>query len=117
MHAPARRLALVALALLAPALAGAQDLPPAPPGAVEGPPLPDRVQSGEPLEPEVRIIRREQEVIEEYRQGGRLYMVRVVPRGAPPYYLVDSDGDGRLDTRWVEAAPGVLIPSWVLFSW
>lgn len=116
MDAPTRLLPLAAAALLVASLARAQELA-APPAAVEGPPLPERVQSGEPLEPEVRIIRREQEVIEEYRQGGRLYMVRVVPRGAPPYYLVDSDGDGRLDTRWVEAAPGVLIPSWVLFSW
>lgn len=116
MDVPSRLLPLAAAALLVASLARAQELA-APPAVVEGPPLPERVQSGEPLEPEVRIIRREQEVIEEYRQGGRLYMVRVVPRGAPPYYLVDSDGDGRLDTRWVEAAPGVLIPSWVLFSW
>ncbi|MCU0937282.1 MAG: DUF2782 domain-containing protein [Gammaproteobacteria bacterium] len=116
MNARARVLPLAVAALLVSGLARAQD-PAAPPTAVEGPPLPEQVQSGEPLEPEVRIIRRDQEVIEEYRQGGRLYMVRVVPRGAPPYYLVDSDGDGRLDTRWVEAAPGVLIPSWVLFSW
>ncbi len=116
MRSLARILPLATAALLGSSLAGAQD-PAAPPTSVEGPPLPERVESGEPLEPEVRIIRREYEIIEEYRQGGRLYMVRVVPRGAPPYYLVDSDGDGRLDTHLHEAAPGVLIPAWVLFSW
>ncbi|MCU0935999.1 MAG: DUF2782 domain-containing protein [Gammaproteobacteria bacterium] len=116
MNARARVLPLAVAALLVSGLVRAQD-PAAPPTVVEGPPLPEQVQSGEALEPEVRIIRRDQQVIEEYRQGGRLYMVRVIPRGAPPYYLVDSDGDGRLDTRWVEASPGVLIPSWILFSW
>jgi len=107
---------LLALALLSAAPARGQDAS-GPPTSIEGPPLPERVQSGEPLEPDVRIIRREREIVEEYRLNGRLYMIRVVPAAGPPYYLVDSDGDGRLETQFTELAPGMLIPSWVLFRW
>ena len=34
---------------------------------------------------------------EEYRQNGKVYMVRVVPKHGVPYTLMDSDNDGRLD--------------------
>lgn len=91
----------------------AQDLPP----AAEPPPLPPKVQSGEPLEPDVTIIRKEQETVREYRVNGRLYAVKVQPRNGPAYYLVDADGDGNLETRRNELAPGFLVPSWVIFRW
>jgi hypothetical protein len=96
---------------------GLQAQPSDQPPVVETPPLPEQVQSGEVLEPEVTILRGEREVVIEYRQGGQLYAVRVVPQVGPPYWLVDGDGDGRLETRYSELAPGFLIPSWVLFSW
>ena len=37
------------------------------------------------------------DVVTEYRVGGTLAMVRIVPNRGPTYYLTDSDGDGRLD--------------------
>ena len=37
------------------------------------------------------------DVVTEYRVGGSLAMVRVVPKSGPTYYVTDSDGDGRLD--------------------
>ena len=37
------------------------------------------------------------DVVTEYRVGGSLAMVRVVPKNGPEYYVTDSDGDGRLD--------------------
>ena len=37
------------------------------------------------------------DVVTEYRVGGALAMVRVVPKSGPTYYVTDSDGDGRLD--------------------
>lgn len=67
--------------------------------------------------PEVTIIRREDAVIEEYRIGGQLYMIKVTPRRGIPYYLVDTDGDGRLDQRRSELAEDMMIPSWTLFRW
>ena len=69
------------------------------------------------LEPEVTIIQRREERIEEYRMGGRLYMVKVTPRRGPAYYLVDTTGDGELDSRRNELDPNIMVPSWILFQW
>lgn len=38
------------------------------------------------------------DVITEYRVAGQLHVVRVQPARGPTYYLVDSNGDGRLDS-------------------
>ncbi len=57
------------------------------------------------------------EVISEFRINGKLYMIRITPNKGVPYYLVDADGDGDLETRWNELAPDLLIPSWVLLRW
>jgi hypothetical protein len=68
-------------------------------------------------EPEVTIVPRGNDVIEEYRIQGRLYMIRVIPRRGVPYYLVDTDGDGNLETRRNELSEDLLVPSWTLFRW
>jgi hypothetical protein len=73
----------------------------------------DEDQSGD----KVRIRGGKDEVISEFRINGQLYMIRVTPKKGVPYYLVDSDGDGKLETRWNELAPNLLIPSWVLLRW
>jgi len=46
------------------------------------PPMP--VQSGETLEPDITIIRKGKKTIQEYRRGGRLYMIKVIPDVGPP---------------------------------
>lgn len=38
------------------------------------------------------------DVVSEYRVAGQLHMVKVVPVRGPTYYLIDSNGDGRLDS-------------------
>ncbi len=65
----------------------------------------------------VVIQNRNRKVINEYRINGKLYMIRITPEKGTPYYLVDADGDGNLETRTNELAPSFLIPSWVIFSW
>ena len=35
--------------------------------------------------------------VEEYRQNGKIFMVRVTPKRGVPYTLYDDDADGRLD--------------------
>jgi len=110
----------VAIALLAlPAAAAlAQAPPPDLQPVPEPPPLPPKVQSGEPLEPDVRIVRREQATVTEYRLNGRLRAIKVQPDGdLPAYYLYDTDGDGRLDQRRARFDPDLLVPHWVIFSW
>jgi len=81
------------------------------------PDLPPTVQSGTPLEPDVTIVRRGQEVVEEYRIRGRLYMIKVKPKAGPSYYMLDSDGDGNMDVRRSDLEKDLQIPQWVLFSW
>ena len=66
------------------------------------------------LEPEVTITQQEGEMIEEYRINNQLYMIKVIPRKGYAYYLVDTDGDGRLDTRRNDLVEDVLIPQWTL---
>ena len=38
------------------------------------------------------------DVVEEYRIAGQLRVVKITPRRGPTYYLVDSNGDGKLDS-------------------
>ena len=83
----------------------------------DAPPPPDPVVSGEVLEPDVTIIQKEDRTIEEYRLNGRLYLVKITPTRGPAYYLMDSDGDGHLESRMSQLYSDFVIPKWVLFSW
>jgi hypothetical protein len=78
-------------------------------------PLPEDVEDS--LEPQVTIIQEGETAIKEYRVNGRLYMIEIVPRKGRPYYLVDADGDGNLETRQNDLLPDFLIPAWVLKRW
>lgn len=51
------------------------------------------------LENAERTVRTEAngDVIEEYRVAGQLQIVKVTPAVGLTYYLIDSDGDGRVD--------------------
>lgn len=116
-----------------PALAQQGGEAPAPPplaAVPERPDIPQRVHSGQPLdlppqaapgeesaEPEVTIIRKADQTITEYRVNGILRAIKVEPDGFPAYYLVDTDGNGRVDTRTQRWAEKMLIPQWVLFEW
>lgn len=83
-------------------------------GAPPPPKLPDPVHSGQELEPEVTIVETEEGRAYEYRANGHLYMVKIQPRVGRPYYEIDSDGDGVLDTR-VDDVRNTAVPQWVLF--
>lgn len=81
------------------------------------PDLPPPVESGETLEPDITIIRRGKKTIQEYRINGDLYMVKIIPDVGPPYYLLDTDGDGNMDVRRSDLEDGIQVPQWVIFSW
>ena len=81
------------------------------------PDIPDPLESGQAIEPQVTIIRREQAIFEEYRVNGRLYMIKVTPAIGKPYFLIDQDGDGRMESRRGEIYEDSLVPQWVLFNW
>ena len=81
------------------------------------PPPPATLQLAPGVEPDVRIIRRDKEMVEEFRVGGQLYMIRVTPvGGGTPYYLVDYFGDGNF-ARTATYDSGVRVPMWVIRSW
>ncbi len=67
--------------------------------------------------PEVTITERKQGFIEEYRVGGRLYMIRINPKEGHPYYLIDSNGDGVFDRHRPEIDEDLYIPAWTLLRW
>jgi len=64
-------------------------------------------------EPEVTIVKQTELTIEEYRSGGRLYMIKVTPRIGPPYYLVDDRGDGKF-ARQESLDSGFRPPQWII---
>ena len=66
---------------------------------------------------EVVITPKNDSQIEEYRINGALYMIKVTPTKGPPYYLVDTDGDGVMETRRHNVEADVLIPRWTILRW
>jgi hypothetical protein len=81
------------------------------------PPPPATLQLAPGVEPEVRIVRRAKETVEEFRVAGQLYMLRITPAGGgTPYYLVDYFGDGNF-ARTASFDSGVRVPMWVIHSW
>ncbi len=79
------------------------DIPP-PPGMVDP-----------ALEPQITIIQKGQDRIEEYRIKGQLYMIKVTPPHGRPYYLVDQRGDGQM-RRYDDISPNFQVPMWVIHT-
>ena len=67
--------------------------------------------------PEVTIIHRKDMRVEEYRVSGRLRYVKITPKKGKPYYLVDKDGDGDLETRHSDLDGIPPINEWILLKW
>jgi hypothetical protein len=84
--------------------------------ALETPALPPPGYAGETVQPDVTILETDRGTVYEYRINGQLYMVRIQPQFGPPYFLLDSDGDGTLDVQR-DRVSDISIPQWVLFSW
>lgn len=94
----------------------AQTRPPNLQPVPEPPPPPKGYELDSALEPQVTIIKRGNETVEEYRMGGRLYMMKVTPAGGgTPYYLVDHTGDGKF-ARQSSHDTGLRPPMWVIHS-
>ena len=81
------------------------------------PPIPPKVP-GEELEPSVIITEREGQRVEEYKQNGRTYMVKITPVKGPAYYYLDEDGDGELELRESDRKLNPVQPVyWKLKEW
>jgi uncharacterized protein DUF2782 len=88
--------------------------PPPPPASTAPPPLPPDASDPD-LEPQVTIIRREGEVVEEVRIKGELRFVKVTPTHGRPYYLI-PDANGNQFIRRDSLDISLKVPMWVLFS-
>lgn len=66
------------------------------------------------LEPQVTILQKGADKVEEYRLQGRLFMIKITPPHGVPYYLVDETGEGRY-TRYDNLGADFRVPMWVLF--
>jgi len=104
------------------ALPDAPPPPPPPPASAPGTKAPNlpapSVGNGDQrsLQPQVTIIQRKHTKIEEYRIHGRLKYVKITPDKGAPYYLIDTNGDGMLDTR-SDNLKNPPINQWILFQW
>jgi len=63
--------------------------------------------------PEVTIIKQTEQTVEEFRAGGKLYMIKITPKVGAPYYLVDDRGDGKF-SRQEGLDSGVRPPRWII---
>lgn len=112
-----RLLTLLLLSALYAPTSLAQSEAPAPPA--EEVPIPPKLPNlpSEESAPTVNIRRDEKtgDVIEEYRTNGRLQMVKVTPQRGKPYQIIDTNGDGKLDSHDYEG--GVRPVYWTLFEW
>jgi hypothetical protein len=111
---------LLSLAVLAfahvPTQAQTRPRPPNLQPVPEPPPPPKGFELDSAMEPQVTIVKRGNETVEEYRMGGRLYMMKVMPAaGGTPYFLVDHTGDGTF-ARQNSHDTGLRPPMWVIHS-
>ena len=86
--------------------AGLQPLEEIPPPTITGA---DQITD----EPQVTIVKKKGETIEEYRINGQLYMMKVTPAHGVPYYMHKEDQSG----GWLMDGPNqpLSIPKWTLF--
>lgn len=77
----------------------------------EPPPLPPDVELDPELEPQITIIKRGEDTIEEHRINGELYMIKVIPRIGLPYYLVRNRVGGEFSHPG-EAGIDISPPMW-----
>lgn len=103
----------LALLLATAAAAAMAQTPPRLEPLPEVPPPPPALRDAAADDPRVSIRPQEGDRVEEYREGGRVVMLRVTPRDGSPYYLVDSTGSGNWMRR-ESLDDGVRVPMWTI---
>jgi hypothetical protein len=84
------------------------------------PPPPEDITAADLLDSlrsDVRIVARENHDVEEFRVGNKVHMIKVKPKGAPPYYLIDEDGSGELQWRRGPDLERTSVPHWSIIRW
>jgi len=83
------------------------------PAKVEPPPPPPMSSEEDIDAPQVTITKQADMTVEEYRAGGKLYMIKITPKHGAPYYLVDDKGDGKF-ARQESMDSGLRVPRWII---
>lgn len=86
--------------------------PPAP--TEEKSSLPPELELDPSLEPEITIREGKDEMIEEYRVNGELYMIKITPRIGKPYYLVNRRRATGM-THPGDMGSGISVPMWEIY--
>jgi hypothetical protein len=66
---------------------------------------------------DIKIIRKGKKTIQEYYRGGQIYMIKVIPDIGPPYYFIDSNGDGRVDMNRGDRNLDSNVNMWKIVEW
>ncbi|MBF0184159.1 MAG: DUF2782 domain-containing protein [Magnetococcales bacterium] len=65
------------------------------------------------------VIRRYEEyngiTVREYLINNTVFQVEVTPANGPPYYLIDVEGNGLFQEKYIGFQPRLVVPQWVLF--
>jgi hypothetical protein len=83
------------------------------PDKLEPLPPPPAMDANSDDQPEVTISKQSEQTVEEYRIGGKLYMIKIIPKVGKPYYMVDDRGDGKF-ARQESLDSGFRPPLWVI---
>jgi len=75
---------------------------------------PAMVPFDDSLEPQVTIVKRDGNTVEERRINGKLYEVRVTPAHGVPYTLIDQTGDGNFVRVDSPGSSTLSVPMWVI---
>ena len=109
---------LTIASLLAALPAFAEDTPDSirvpPPPPISGPDAAAAEESN--LEPQISIIEKDGEEIQEYRVNGKLYKIKVKPKVGPEYELIDDDGSCAMKHQ-DNMGPNIKVPQWVIKQW
>ena len=109
-------LAPLALSFAAPIALAQEAGAPSPNDFLQAPVVVPSPVTGEAVEPDITIREEGRQTVYEYRIKGQLYMIKIQPWIGPPYYLLDTNGDGIMDVR-NDAPNDIAVPQWVIFSW
>lgn len=75
---------------------------------------PPAITNEDLTKPEITVIEKDGDVIEEYRVNGQLYMMKITPKHGKPYYMHKEDQEG----GWTMIGPNepLSVPKWTLFT-
>ncbi|KNC14988.1 MULTISPECIES: DUF2782 domain-containing protein [Pseudomonas] len=82
---------------------------------LSGPLMVQAADDAPSADPDVTIRQDGDKTIQEYRQNGFLYAIKITPKHGKPYFLVRADGT---DDNFIRSdQPDMLIPAWKIFEW